>query len=163
MNKYKKTNRTSQQIKEEQINFLHEDVEKNLEEYKTALESREKQLSDAKKFLVSAKNSYDRTVAENKELKAYIQNIKQPFKEYQQRQQAQFLENQKNYYEKTQPKWYKKVVYEEEPDSEPELEEEEYCADKKEEEPKIKKSKKNEQKKNNNIFHYINKDAKRNK
>ena len=133
-----------------------EDVEKNLEEYKTALKSREKQLSYAKKFLVSAKNSYDRTVAENKELKAYIQNIKQ-------RQQAQFLENQKNYYEKTQPKRYKKVVYEEEPDSEPKLEEEEYCADKKEEEPKIKKSKKNEQKKNNNIFHYINKDAKRNK
>ena len=111
-----------------------EDVEKNLEEYKTALKSREKQLSYAKKFLVSAKNSYDRTVAENKELKAYIQNIKQ-------RQQAQFLENQKNYYEKTQPKLYKKVVYEEKPDSEPELEEEEYCADKKEEEPEIKNKK----------------------
>ena len=134
MNKYKKTNRTSQQIKKEQINFLLEDVEKNLEEYKTALKSREKQLSYAKKFLVSAKNSYDRTVAENKELKAYIQNIKQ-------RQQAQFLENQKNYYEKTQPKRYKKVVYEEKPDSEPELEEEEYCADKKEEEPEIKNKK----------------------
>ena len=112
-----------------------EDVEKNLEEYKTALKSREKQLSYAKKFLVSAKNSYDRTVAENKELKPYIQNIKQ-------RQQAQFLENQKNYYEKTQPKRYKKVAYEEKPDSEPELEEEEYCADKKEEEPEIKKKKK---------------------
>ena len=111
-----------------------EDVEKNLEEYKTALKSREKQLSYAKKFLVSAKNSYDRTVAENKELKAYIQNIKQ-------RQQAQFLENQKNYYEKTQPKRYKKVAYEEKPDSEPELEEEEYCADKKEEEPEIKNKK----------------------
>ena len=135
MNKYKKTNRTSQQIKKEQINFLLEDVEKNLEEYKTALKSREKQLSYAKKLLVSAKNSYDRTVAENKELKPYIQNIKQ-------RQQAQFLENQKNYYEKTQPKRYKKVVYEEKPDSEPELEEEEYCADKKEEEPEIKKKKK---------------------
>ena len=142
MNKYKKTNRTSQQIKKEQINFLLEDVEKNLEEYKTALKSREKQLSYAKKLLVSAKNSYDRTVAENKELKAYIQNIKQPFKEYQQRQQAQFLENQKNYHEKTQPKRYKKVAYEEKPDSEPELEEEEYCADKKEEEPEIKKKKK---------------------
>ena len=134
MNKYKKTNRTSQQIKKEQINFLLEDVEKNLEEYKTALKSREKQLSYAKKLLVSAKNSYDRTVAENKELKPYIQNIKQ-------RQQAQFLENQKNYYEKTQPKRYKKVVYEEKPDSEPELEEEEYCADKKEEEPEIKNKK----------------------
>ena len=76
-----------------------EDVEKNLEEYKTALKSREKQLSYAKKFLVSAKNSYDRTVAENKELKPYIQNIKQ-------RQQAQFLENQKK--NKKNPKKKKK-------------------------------------------------------
>ena len=147
MNKYKKTNRTSQQIKEEQINFLHEDVEKNLEEYKTALESREKQLSEAKKFLVSAKNSYDRTVAENKELKAYIQNIKQHFQEYQQHQQAQFLENQTNYYEKSETKRYKKVVYEEELDSEPELEQEEYCADEKEEEPEINKKQKTGRKK----------------
>ena len=49
MNRYKKINRTSQQIKEEQINFLLEDAEKNLEEYKKALELREKQLPDAKK------------------------------------------------------------------------------------------------------------------
>ena len=41
---------------------------KNLEEYKKALELKEKQLSDAKKkILVSAKNSYDKTVAVNKE------------------------------------------------------------------------------------------------
>ena len=49
MNRYKKQNRTTQQIKEEQINFLLEDVEKNLEEYKRALVLKEKQLSDAKK------------------------------------------------------------------------------------------------------------------
>ena len=48
------------------------DVEKNLEGYKIALELKEKQLSDAKKILLSAKQSYDKTVAENKELKAYI-------------------------------------------------------------------------------------------
>ena len=93
-------------------------------------------MPDAKKLLVSPKNSYDKTVAENKELKAYIQNIKQRFQEYQQQQQARFLENQKNYYEKREPKSYKKVVYEEEPDSEPELEEEEYCAEEIGEEPK---------------------------
>ena len=34
MSKIRKLNRTSQQIKEEQNNFLLEDVEKNLEEYK---------------------------------------------------------------------------------------------------------------------------------
>ena len=42
MSKTRKFNRASQQIKE--------DVEKNLEEYKRALELKEKQLSDAKKF-----------------------------------------------------------------------------------------------------------------
>ena len=83
-----------------------EHVEKNLEEYKKVLDLKEKQLSDAKKILVSAKNSYDKTIAGNKELKAYIQNIKQHFQEYQQQQQARFLENQKNYYEKREPKRY---------------------------------------------------------
>ena len=83
-----------------------EDIEKNLEEHKEVVDLKEKQLSDAKKILVSAKNSYDKTVAKNKELKAYIQNIKQHFQEYQQQQQARFLENQKNYYEKREPKRY---------------------------------------------------------
>ena len=88
----------AQQIKEEQINFSLEDVEKNLDEYKSALELKEKQLSDCKKLLLSAKKSCDKTVAENKKLKTYIANIKQRFAQYQQQQQAQFLEQQKNYY-----------------------------------------------------------------
>ena len=66
---------------------------------------------------MSAKKSYDKTVAENKELKIYIENIKQRFAQYQQQQQAQFLEKQKRYYEPKTPKKYKKVVYEEELDS----------------------------------------------
>ena len=69
--------RSRQQVKDEQINYLLADVEKNLEEYKIALELKEKQLSDAKKILLSAKQSYDKTVAENRELKAYIENLKQ--------------------------------------------------------------------------------------
>ena len=97
MSKIRKLNRTSHLIKEEQINFLLEDVEKNSEKYRKALDLKGKQLSDAKKILVSAKNSHNKTVAENKELKAYIQNIKQRFQEYQQQQQARFLENQENY------------------------------------------------------------------
>ena len=40
----KKTNKTTQQIKEEQLNLLLEDVKKNLGEYKKALELKEKQL-----------------------------------------------------------------------------------------------------------------------
>ena len=146
MSKRGRENKTSQQIKEEQITFLLEDKEKNLDEYKRAPELKEKQLSDAKKILTSAKKSYDKTVAENKELKIYIENIKQHFSQYQQREQAQFLENQKKYFEERPQKKYKKVVYEEEPNSEPELGEEEQSAEEIEEEPEIKKPRKKAEK-----------------
>ena len=66
MSRRTKSNKTSQQIKEEQINFLLKDVEKNLEEYKKALDLKEKQLSNAKKMLLSAKKSYDKTVVMSK-------------------------------------------------------------------------------------------------
>ena len=42
-------NKKSQQVKKEQINFLFEEVEKNLDEYKKVIDLKEKQLSDAKK------------------------------------------------------------------------------------------------------------------
>ena len=76
MNKKLKDFRSRQQVKDEEINYLLADIEKILE-YKLAFESKEKQLSDAKKILLSAKQSYDKTVAENRELKAYIENLKQ--------------------------------------------------------------------------------------
>ena len=79
MSKRAKINKTTQQIKEEQLNLLLEDVKKNLGEYKKALELKEKQLSDCKRILKSAKKSYNKTVAENKELKTYIENIKHFF------------------------------------------------------------------------------------
>ena len=50
MNRRPRPTRSNQQIKEEQINFLLEDVEKNLEECKKAIESRDEQLSDIKQF-----------------------------------------------------------------------------------------------------------------
>ena len=65
-----------QQLKDEEINYLLADVEKNLEEYKNPLEIKEKQLSEAKKILISAKQSYDKTVAENRDLKAYNRTFK---------------------------------------------------------------------------------------
>ena len=43
--------KTTQQFQEEQINFLLEDIEKNLEEYKKALELKDKQPSDIKELL----------------------------------------------------------------------------------------------------------------
>ena len=51
-----------------------------------------------KKILLPAKQSYDKMVAEKKELKTYFANIKQRFAQCQQQQQAQFLEQQKSYY-----------------------------------------------------------------
>ena len=61
--------RSRQQIKDDQINYLLGDLEKSLQEYKFALDAKEKQLSDARKILLSAKQSYDNIVKENTDLK----------------------------------------------------------------------------------------------
>ena len=50
MSRRVRQNKTSQQIKEEQINFLLVDVEKNLDEYKKTLQTKDKLLSDIKKY-----------------------------------------------------------------------------------------------------------------
>ena len=47
--------RNTQQIKDKLINFLLADVEKNLEQYRIALEEKEKQLLEAKKITILAK------------------------------------------------------------------------------------------------------------
>ena len=154
-----------QRIKDEQINYLLADVEKNLEEYKIVLEIKEKQLSDAKKILLSAKQSYDKTVSENRDLKAYIENLKHHI----QKQQVQFLEKQRNYYQqkKPTPKKYKKIVYQGETESEPEFEEKEQIESEREQiekEPEIKKStREKKEASKSKIFDYINKNSKRNK
>ena len=145
MSKIRKLNRASHQIKEEQIIFLLEVVQKTQRNTKKPQILKKNGYLTLKKILVSAKNSYDKTVAENQELKAYIQNIKERFQDYQQQQQTQVLENQRNYYKKKEPKRYKKVVYEEEPESDPEPEEEE--DEEIEEEPEIKNNKKKGSKK----------------
>ena len=95
---------------------------------------------DAKKIVLSAKQSYHKTVAENRDLKAYIENLKQNI----QKQQVQFLEKQRNYFQQKKPtlKKHKKVVDEEQSESEPEFEQEEQEESESEEvekEPEIKK------------------------
>ena len=50
MNRKLRPTRSTQQSKEEQINFLLEDVEKILEEFKKAIELKDKQLFDIKKY-----------------------------------------------------------------------------------------------------------------
>ena len=148
--------KSRQQVKDEKINCLLADIDKNLEEYKIALETKERQLPDAKKVLLSAKQSYNKTVAENRDLKSYIDNLKQ----YIQQQQVQFLEKQKNYY---QPKKYKKVLYQEETESEPEFEEEEQEESESkviEKKTKIKNASSKKRETSSNIYVYINKKCK---
>ena len=55
MNRKLRSTKSTQQIKEEQLSFLLEDVEKNLEEHKKAIKIKDKQLSDIKKILQGAK------------------------------------------------------------------------------------------------------------
>ena len=55
------------------------------------------------------------------------------YQQYQQRQQQEYLNREREYLRQKQPKKYKKVVYEEESDSEPEVQESEYVSDKIEE------------------------------
>ena len=65
----------TQQIKEEQNDFLLEDAHKKLEEYKKALELKDKQLSDIKKIMKGAKKSYDSVVTENKQFKNTLETL----------------------------------------------------------------------------------------
>ena len=135
--------RNQQKIKDEQINYLLGDLEKNLEDYREAIEIKEKQLAEAKRILAAAKQSFDKVSKENRDLKAYIENLKQHF----QQQQINFLNQQKAFYSRQikTPKKYKRVEFEEEHESEnePEFEEEEESENEEiNQEPKTKKSKK---------------------
>ena len=161
MNRKLRLTKSPYQIKEKQVNFLLEDIEKNLEEYKKVVQLRDNLLAEARKVLKGAKNSYDLLAKENIQLKECIINIKQKFKQYQQQQQ-QFLQK-KEYFQRPQKK-YKKIVYEEETDSEPETGEGQYVL----EDEFVEQEKKEEQKQpqnktKNKIFDYLNKDTKRNK
>ena len=107
--------RNQQKIKDEQINFLLGDLEKNLEQYRESLEHKEKQLEEAKRILIAAKQGFDKVSQENRDLKAYIEQIKSQFNQQNQRRQLEFLKQQKSFF---RPKKYKKVVVEEESENE---------------------------------------------
>ena len=74
------------------------------------------------------------------------------------------LAEKENTLGKSNQKKYKKVVYEEESDSEPEEEESQHIPEEQEEikEPKV-ENKQPAQKRKNNILEYLNNDGKRNK
>ena len=98
--------KNKQKITDEQINFLQGDLEKNLEQYRESLENKEKQLEEAKRILVAVKQSFDKVSQENRDLKAYIEQIKSQFNQQNQRQQLEFLKQQKSFYSNTRPKKY---------------------------------------------------------
>ena len=114
-------------VKNEQANFLLEDIEKNLEEYRKIIKTKDKQLPETKKILQGAKSSYSALTKENKQLKEYIEKIEQQYKQQQQQHQQQYFQQEQSYFK---PKKYKKVVYEEASDSEPEAETEEIAPEK---------------------------------
>ena len=140
-----KSFRNQQKIKDEQINFLLGNLEKNLEQYRESLENREKQLAEAKRISIAAKKSFDKINQENSDLKAYIAQIKNQFQQENKKQQQEFLKQQQSFYENIKPKKYKKVILEEESEneSEPEFEEEiNFETEETEETPQVKKPRK---------------------
>ena len=83
-------------------------LEKSLEQYREVVELRDKKIADAKKNLLSVKQSYDKLSHENRELKKYVAKIQQ---ENQLRQQQLLARNKtRNYrlYSKRRAK--KKVI-----------------------------------------------------
>ena len=148
--------KNQQKIKDKQINFLLGDLENSLEQYKDSIQNKDKQLADAKRIIVSAKQSFDKISQENKELKAYIVQIN---KQFQQQQQQQQLSS------RSKPKKYKKVILEEESENESEIGSEQESDVENEtikETEQIKKPKK--RKTVANVFNYINnQNAKRHK
>ena len=100
MNRKLRPARSPYQLKDEQMNFLLEDIEKNLEEYKKIVETKNKQLAEVKRILQGAKNSYKDLTKENKQLKECIVKIKQQFKQQQQQQQPQYFQQKQEYFKR---------------------------------------------------------------
>ena len=103
------------------------------------------------------KKAYNVVANENTELKEHAENIKQ---RYQQKKKQEYFDREGEYFRQKQQQKCKKVIYEEESDSEFEIEESQYIPEEKEE---IEEPKKEKQIGKNNIFNSLNNDAKRNK
>ena len=73
MNRKLRPVKSPYQIKNEQVNFLLQDIEKNLEEYRKIIETQDKQLAEIKKILQGAKSCCSASAKENKQLKEYIE------------------------------------------------------------------------------------------
>ena len=96
MNRKLRPTKSAYQSKEEQINFLLDHIERNLEEYKRAIEIRDRQLPDTKKILKNAKIRFDSTAKENKQLKEYIARFNQSLRQ----EEEQNLLREKEYFQR---------------------------------------------------------------
>ena len=56
-------------------------LEKSLKQYKESILQKDKQLSEAKRIILSAKQSFEKVSQENKELRAYILQINKQFQQ----------------------------------------------------------------------------------
>ena len=112
---------------------MTKDVEQNLEEYKKAIELKEKQLSNINFFLQGAKKSYDAVKSENTELKNRLKILNRDTNSNRNNNNQNILTGKENTLGKNKQKEIKTVVYGEESDSEPEEEESEYIPEETEE------------------------------
>ena len=77
MNRKLRPSKSAQQLKDEQINFMLEDIKKDIENFKLVISEKEKQLRDLKNILLAAKASYRKVTEENQQLKQLIVLIKE--------------------------------------------------------------------------------------
>ena len=77
MNRKLRPSKSAQQLKDEQINFMLEDIKKDIENFKLVISEKEKQLRDLKNILLTAKASYRKVTEENQQLKQLIVLIKE--------------------------------------------------------------------------------------
>ena len=76
MNRNLKPTKSVKQIKNEQIELMLAEIEKDIDSFKIVLNNKDKQLVDFKKLLKAAKTEYQKIVRENKYFKEYILRTK---------------------------------------------------------------------------------------
>ena len=69
MNRKLRPAKSAQQIKDQQIGWMLEEIEQDIEQFEKIIDSKNKQLFDLKTILKSAKSSYQELTKENKQLK----------------------------------------------------------------------------------------------
>ena len=77
MNRELRPTRSMQQLKDEQVNLMFEEIEKDIENIKLVISEKDKQLRDLKNTLFAAKAGYGKVTEENQQLKHRIVLIKE--------------------------------------------------------------------------------------